>query len=131
MTVSLVQWCAVMGIFNSWISGTSTKYRYNQIRGFVSMLEILLLFYHYLEGVYIIFITILYIFVLFLCHEDTEPNPGPNQQQKSPSVCYWNLNSLSVHNFLKLTQRKHIFSFVNAISYASQKNIWILQHQTV
>ena len=131
MTVSLVQWCAVMGIFNSWISGTSTKYRYNQIRGFVSMLEILLLFYHYLEGVYITFITILYIFVLFLCHEDTEPNPGPNQQQKSPSACYWNLNSLSVHNFLKLTQRKHIFSFVNAISYASQKNIWILQHLTV
>ena len=131
MTVSLVQWRAVIGILNSWISGTSTKYRYNLIREFVSMLEILLLFYHYLEGVYITSITILYIFVLFLCHGDTEPNPGSNQLQKSPSVCYWNLISLSVHNFLKLTRRKHIFPFVNAISYASQKNIWILQHLTV
>ena len=53
MMVRLVQWCALIGIFNCRISGTSRNNRYNLIRNFGSMLENLLLFYHYLEGVYI------------------------------------------------------------------------------
>ena len=107
MTVSLVQSRALIGIFNCRISGTSTNNRYNLIRKFVSMFENLLLFYHYLEGVYITVITLLYIFVLLLCHGDIEPNPGPKKLKKnSLSVCHWNLNSLSAHNFSKLTQLK-------------------------
>ena len=71
----------------------------------------MLLFYHYLEGVYITVITLLYIFVLLLCHGDIEPNPGPKKLKKnSLSVCHWNLNSLSAHNFSKLTQLKAYIS---------------------
>ena len=40
------------------------------------MLENLLLFYHYLEGVYTTVVTLLYICVLLLCNGDIEPNPG-------------------------------------------------------
>ena len=53
MTVSLVQWHPLIGIFNCRISATSTNNRYNLIKNFVSMLENILLFYHYLEGVYV------------------------------------------------------------------------------
>ena len=75
------------------------------------MLENFLLFYHYLEGVYITVITFLYIFVLLLCHGDIEPNPGPKKlKNNSLSVCHWNLNSLCAHNFSKLTQLKTYIS---------------------
>ena len=68
------------------------------------MFETLFLFYHYVEGV---FITLLFIFALLLCHGDIEINPGPKKLKKnSLSVCHWNLNSLSAHNFSKLTQLK-------------------------
>ena len=79
MTVSLVQQHASIGVFNSRISGTSTNNRCNLIRKFISMLENLLLLYHYLEGVYTTVITLLNIFVLLLCHGDIEPNPGPKK----------------------------------------------------
>ena len=111
MTVSLVQCRALIGIFNCRISGTSTNNRYNLIRKFVSMLENLLLFYHYLEGVYITVITLLYIFVLLLCHGDIEPNTATKKLKKnSLSICHWNLNSLSAHKFSKLTQMKAYIS---------------------
>ena len=84
MTISLVQWLALIGIFNCRISGTSTNNRYNLIRNFVSMLENLLLFYHYLEEVYITIINLLHIFVLLLCHGDIEPNTGPKKLKKIP-----------------------------------------------
>ena len=75
------------------------------------MLENFLLFYHYLEVVYITVITFLYIFVLLLCHGDIEPNPGPKKlKNNSLSVCHWNLNSLCAHNFSKLTQLKAYIS---------------------
>ena len=49
----------------------------------------------------------LYIFSFFLCNGDIEPNPGPRKsKQNSLSICHWNLNSLSAHNFAKLTQLK-------------------------
>ena len=75
------------------------------------MFENLLLFYHYLEGVYTTVTTLLYIFVLLLCYGDIEPNPGPKKLKKnSLSVCHWNLNSLSAHNFSTLTQLKAYIS---------------------
>ena len=133
MTVSLVQWRALIGIFNCRISGTSTNNRYNLIRNFVSMLENSLLLYHYLEGVYSAVITLLYIFVLLLCHGDLEPNPGPKKlKNNSLAVCHWNLNSLSAHNFLKITQMKaYISMYKHDFSYAYQKHDWILQHLMV
>ena len=68
----------------------------------------LLLFYHYVEVVYI---TLLFIFALLLCHGDIEINPAPKKfKKKSLSVCQWNLNSLSPHNFSKLTQLKAYIS---------------------
>ena len=68
------------------------------------MFETLLLFYHYVEGVNI---TLLFIFPLLLCHGDIEINPGPKKfKKKSLSICRWNRNSLSAHNFSKLTQLK-------------------------
>ena len=66
------------------------------------MFETLLLFYHYVEGMKI---TLLFIFPLLLCHGDIEINPGPKKFKKnSLSICRWNRNSLSAHNFSKLTQ---------------------------
>ena len=111
MTVSLVQRRASIGIFNCVISGTSTNNRYNLTRKFGSMLKNLLLFYHYLEGVYITITTFLYISVLLRCHADIEPNPGPKKLKiNSLSVFYWNLNILSAHKFSKLTQLKAYIS---------------------
>ena len=37
-------------------------------------------------------------------------NPGPRKLKNSFSVCHWNLNSLSAHNFSKLTQLKAYIS---------------------
>ena len=84
MAVSLVQWRALIGIFNCQIPGTLTKNRSNLIRNFGCIRESLLLFYHYLKGLYITIITFLYIFVLLLCHGDIEPNPGPKKIFKNP-----------------------------------------------
>ena len=61
--VSLVQWRALIGTFNCRISATSTNNRYNLIRSFGYKLENLLLFYHYLQGVYFTMIT----FFVYLC----------------------------------------------------------------
>ena len=54
----------------------------------------------------------IFIFALLLCHGDIEINPAPKKLKKknSLSVCHWNLNSLSVPNFSKLTQLKAYIS---------------------
>ena len=107
MTVDLVQWRAVIGIFNSRISAIFINKRCSIIINLISMFETLLLFYHYIEEVYITIITLLIIFVLLLCHGNIEINPGPKKlKTNSLSVYYWNLNGLSTHNFSKLTQLK-------------------------
>ena len=49
----------------------------------------------------------LYLFTFLSRHGDIELNSGPRKEKKnSLSVCHWNLNSLSAHNFSKLTQLK-------------------------
>ena len=36
---------------------------------------------------------------------DIEENPGPKRNSnQSFSICYWNLNSITAHNCLKLSQ---------------------------
>ena len=45
------------------------------------------------------------MFIILQCHGDVEPNPGPRKQKPNYlSVCHWNLNSLTAHNFSKLAQ---------------------------
>ena len=48
---------------------------------------------------------------LLRCHGDIELNPGPHKlKEKNISICHWNLNSISAHNFSKLTQLKAYIS---------------------
>ena len=56
---------------------------------------------------FIFLLTLVYIFIFLQCHGDIEPNPGPKKLKANYlSVYHWNLNSLSAHNFTKLTQLK-------------------------
>ena len=54
----------------------------------------------------------LYISALLQCHGDIELNPGPKEllNNKSLSICHCNLNSLTAHNYSKLTQLKAYIS---------------------
>ena len=53
----------------------------------------------------------MYIFVLRRRHGDIELNPGPSKSKgNTVSVCHWNLNSITVLNFSKLTQLKAYIS---------------------
>ena len=107
MTVSLVSWRAVIGIFNCRISVMSKNCESHLVNNFTSLTESSLLFYHYFESAYISLFTLLYIFALLQCHGDIELNPGPKKlRNKSLSVCHWNLNSLTADNYSKLTQLK-------------------------
>ena len=81
------------------------------VNNFISLIEILLLLYHYFESAYIFLFTLLYLFVVLQCHGDIELNPGPkNLKNKLLSVCHWNLNSLTAHDYSKLTQLKAYIS---------------------
>ena len=77
MTVSLVQWRAVTGIFNFHSSVMSKSSMCNLTSNFISAFENLFLFYHYQESAYIFFITLLYQLVLLQYHGYTELKPGP------------------------------------------------------
>ena len=79
----------------------------NLTQNFVSMFEILLYCWHFFESALIFLLTLVHIFIILQCHGDIEPNPGPKKWKNNFfSVCHWNLNSLSVHNYSKLTQLK-------------------------
>ena len=53
----------------------------------------------------------MYIFVLLRRHGDIELNSGPRKSKENTvSVCHWNLNSITAHNFSKLTQLKAYIS---------------------
>ena len=67
-TISLFQWCVVVGIFNCWVSVVLTNCECRISRNFITMLEILLLCYYYLESAYMSFLTLLYMFILLQCH---------------------------------------------------------------
>ena len=106
MTVNLATWRTVIGIFNCRKSAMCSHVC-NLTKNFVSMIEVLLQCWHYVEGASISLLTLVYIFVFLQCHGDIELNPGPRKPKSNNfSVCHWNLNSLSAHNFTKLTQLK-------------------------
>ena len=63
--------------------------------------------WYYFESVFTFLSTLAYKLIIIQYHGDIEPNPGPRKlKTNSFSVCHWNLNSLSAHNFSKLTQQK-------------------------
>ena len=106
MTVNLVQWRAVIGIFNCRSSAMSCHVC-NLTKNFVSMFKVLLLCWHYFESAFIFLLTLVYMFIILQCHEGIEPNLGPRKLKANNfSVCHWNLDSLSAHSFSKLTQIK-------------------------
>jgi len=106
MTVSLIQIRAVIGIFNCRVSVKSNQVN-NLAKKLISMFEMLLFCSHFIESAFIYLLIFLYLFTFLSCHGDIELNPGPRKEKKnSLSVCHWNLNSLSAHNFSKLTQLK-------------------------
>ena len=107
MTVSLVQWRAVIGIFNFQGVTIPKNHLCNLSKNLICLFEILLVCWHYFESAFIFLLTLTYIFLLLQCHGNIELNPGPQKlKPKSLLVCHWNLNSLSAHNFSKFTQLK-------------------------
>ena len=106
MTVNLVQWRAVIGIFNC-RSSVMPSYECNLNKNLASLFEVLLFFWHCFESDFIFLLTLVYIFIFLQCHGDIEPNPGPKKLKANYlSVCHWNRNSLSTPNFTKLAQLK-------------------------
>ena len=103
----MVQWRAVTGIFNCQGGTIPKNYLCNLSKNLIRLFEILLVCWQYFEYAFIFLLTLTYIFLLLQCHGDIEVNPGPQKlKPKSLLVCHWNLNSLSAHNFSKLTQLK-------------------------
>ena len=111
MTVSLAQWRAVIGIFNCQGETIPKKHLCNLSKHLIHLFEILLVCWHRFESAFIFLLTLAYIFLLLQYHGDIELNQGPQKlKAKSLLVCHWNLNSLSAHNFSKLTQLKAYIS---------------------
>ena len=55
-------------------------------------------------GLLLNFFVILYFCYILLTHGDIEVNPGPKKNCSTNfSFCHWNLNSLSAHNYVKLS----------------------------
>ena len=54
----------------------------------------------------------IFVLLLLLLDGDIHPNPGPNNDKDyNFSVAYWNVNSIPVHNFSKIS----LFSSYNSI----------------
>ena len=71
------------------------------------LFESLFLCFYYFENTFLFLLTLLYVFVLLQCHGDIELNPDPKKSKDNIlSVCHWNINSITAHNFLKLAQLK-------------------------
>ena len=83
----------------------------NLSKNVTTVLEIGLLCYHCFESAYILLLTFVYNFSFLYCHGDIELNPGPRKSKENTlSICHWNLNSITAHNFSKLTQLKAYIS---------------------
>ena len=115
MTVSLVPWREVIGTFNCRILAIF-KSRTNSLKkNLGSLFELLFLCFHYFENTLFSLLTLLYVFILLRCHGDIELNPGPKKSKENTlSVCHWNLDSITAHNFSKLTQIK---AYVSTYKY--------------
>ena len=111
MTVILVQWCAVIGISNCRSLKISKNFACNVRNNICTIFKCLILYFHYSESFLFSLLTSFYIFFLLRSHEDIELNPGANKSKENNlSICHWNLNSVTAHNFLKLSQLKAYIS---------------------
>ena len=98
MTVNLVQWRVVCGMFNCRSSAVTRKVC-NLKQNFLSLIRILFLCWPYFENTFIFFLTLVYLFTFLQCHGDIELNPGPRRLKSNClSVCHWNLNSIISQN---------------------------------
>ena len=114
MTVSLVQWHAVIGIFNCRCLVIPKSSISRLTKNFGSLFENLFLCFDYLKSTLIFF----NLFVYF-CSSTTPwkywVNAGPRKSKgNTVPVCHWNLNSITAHNFSKLTQLK---AYVSTYKY--------------
>ena len=111
MTVNLVQWRAVTGVFNCRCLVISKSSISRLTKNFCSLFESLFLCFGYFKSTLLFLLTFLHIFVLLRRHGDIELNPGPGKSKgNTVSVCHWNLNSKTAHNFSKLIQLKAYIS---------------------
>ena len=91
MPISNMQWRVEIGIFNA--TSKARYFKENSLRvaapvfGFFSF------------GFRFVFI----LLILFVCG-DVELNPGPKNRNScyNFSICHWNLNSITAHNFAKV-----------------------------
>ena len=89
MMVSLVQWHAVIGIFNCCSLKISKNFACNIRKNISTIFECLILCFHYFESFFFYLLTYLYIFHLLLSHGDIELNPGPNESKENNlSICH-------------------------------------------
>ena len=111
MTVSLVHWRAVIGIFTCGCLVISKSSISRLTKNFGSLFESLFLCFDYFKSTLPFLLTFLYISFLLRRHGDIELNSGPRKSKgNTVSVCHWNLNSITAHNFSKLTQLKAYIS---------------------
>ena len=61
--------------------------------------------YYVVNGANIIILAF-FVFTFLLCHSDIELNRGPMGIKIKLSICHQKLNSISAHNFSKITQLK-------------------------
>ena len=62
--------------------------------------------------------------LLVLLSSDVEINPVPTRTPKtSLSICHWNLNSMSAHNYVKLSLLRPYIVFTNSRLFVLQKHI--------
>ena len=128
MTVSLVQWLAAIGIFNCRSLVISRNLMCNISKNLGFIFECLFLCFHCFESVFLSLLTFFYVFLLLRSHGDIKLNPGPRKTKENTlPVCHWNLNSITAHNFSKLTQLKAYISTYKHDFIAYKKLTWIPQ----
>ena len=97
MPVSVQKWHVEIGTF-------SCRYilRYPQSYNFFMKSKTVVVVFAF--GLLLNFFVILYFCCIFLTHGDIEVNPGPKKNCSTYfSFYHWNLNSMSAHNYVKLS----------------------------
>ena len=111
MPVNLIQYRGVVGSLNNRHSARELKYRNLSLRSHYHNIFVHYFFFRTKNSIALSFFVIfkkiwiatwLYS-VLILLGGDVELNPGSKQSSINAfSICHWNLNSLSAHNYAKI-----------------------------
>ena len=101
MMISLVQWFAVIGIFNFCSLKIPKNFVFNIRNNISTIFECLILCFQYFGSFFFSLLTCLYIFLLLRSHGDIELNPGPNKSKENNlSVCHWNCNAHKIMHII-------------------------------